>query len=218
MPVVRHLGLVDYEPVWRDMQAFTAARTAATPDEIWLLEHPPVFTLGLNGRREHVLAPGDIPVIHVDRGGQVTYHGPGQAVAYVLLDLKRYGLTVRALVELLENAVITLCAAHGVEAVGRRDAPGVYVGGRKLASVGLRIKRDCSYHGLALNVTNDLQPFNRINPCGYPDLKAVQLSGLGVSDSMQTVGTKLVAQLNNQLYGKGISMRQQETPARIHHG
>ncbi len=177
-PLIRELGRVEYEPTWREMQEFTAARTAATPDEIWLLEHPPVFTLGLNGRHEHVLAPGDIPVVHVDRGGQVTYHGPGQLVVYPLLDLKRHGLTVRSLVELLENAVIALCAAHGIEAIGRRDAPGVYVEGRKLASVGLRIKRGCSYHGLALNVSNDLSPFARINPCGYAGLQVVKLANL----------------------------------------
>lgn len=177
-PLVRNLGLVEYEPTWREMQAFTADRTPQTRDEIWLLEHPPVFTQGLNGRHEHVLAPGDIPVIHVDRGGQVTYHGPGQLVVYPLLDLKRYGLTVRNIVELLENAVIALCAAYGIEAIGSRDAPGVYVRGDKLASVGLRIKRNCSYHGLALNVTNDLTPFNRINPCGYAGLRVVRLADL----------------------------------------
>jgi lipoyl(octanoyl) transferase len=174
--IVRRLGCVEYEPTWRAMQEFTASRGADTPDEIWLLEHPPVFTQGLNGRREHVLAPGDIPVVQVDRGGQVTYHGPGQLVVYPLLDLKRYGLDVRSLVVLLENAVIALCAAYGTEAVGRRDAPGVYVDGRKLASVGLRIKRNCSYHGLALNVVNDLEPFRRINPCGYAGLQVVKLA------------------------------------------
>lgn len=178
LPLVRSLGLVEYEPTWRQMQAFTAARDENTRDEIWLLEHPPVFTQGLNGRREHVLAPGDIPVVQVDRGGQVTYHGPGQLVVYPLIDLRRYGLSVRSLVELLENAVIALCAAHGVEAIGRRDAPGVYVEGRKLASVGLRIKRNCSYHGLALNVVNDLSPFNRIDPCGYAGLQVVKLADL----------------------------------------
>lgn len=177
-PLVRWLGQVDYEPTWRRMQEFTAERTAATPDEIWLLEHPPVFTIGLNGRNEHVLAPGDIPVMRVDRGGQVTYHGPGQLVVYPLLDLGRYRLGVRELVVMLENAVITMCAAHGVEAIGRRDAPGVYVDGRKLASVGLRIKRNCSYHGLALNVNNDLEPFTRINPCGYAGLEVIRLDQL----------------------------------------
>jgi lipoyl(octanoyl) transferase len=188
LTMVRHLGRVQYEPTWRAMQEFTATRTAATPDEIWLLEHPPVFTLGLNGRREHVLAPGDIPLVPVDRGGQVTYHGPGQLVVYPLLDLKRHGLTVRSLVELLENAVIALCAAHGIEAIGRRDAPGVYVRGRKLASVGLRIKRDCSYHGLALNVVNDLTPFDRINPCGYAGLQVVRLADLIPGMDVETAG------------------------------
>src|SRR5688500_12324397 len=158
-PTVRRLGLVDYEPTWREMQALNAARTPETPDEIWFLEHPPVFTLGMNGRREHVLAAGDIPVVHVDRGGQVTYHGPGQLVLYPLLDLRRLGLSIRELVLRLENAVIELAASYGIEAVGRRDAPGVYVEGRKLASIGLRVRRGCSYHGLALNVVNDLEPF-----------------------------------------------------------
>lgn len=176
--LIRRLGRVEYEPTWRAMQDFTAKRGPHTPDEIWLLEHPPVFTQGLNGRHEHVLAPGDIPVVQVDRGGQVTYHGPGQLVVYPMLDLKRYGLNVRSLVELLENAVIALCASYGAEAIGRRDAPGVYVDGRKLASVGLRIKRDCSYHGLALNVVNDLEPFGRINPCGYAGLQVVKLEDI----------------------------------------
>jgi lipoyl(octanoyl) transferase len=188
-PITRRLGLVDYEKTWRDMQTFTAARTPATRDEIWLLEHPPVFTLGLNGRREHVLNAGDdIPVLHVDRGGQVTYHGPGQLVVYPLLELGRYRITVRNLVELLENAVIALCAAHGIEAIGRRDAPGVYVDGRKLASVGLRIKRGSSYHGLALNVSNDLAPFSRINPCGYAGLEVVKLADFVPDMSVATAG------------------------------
>ncbi len=187
-PLVRNLGLVEYEPTWREMQAFTAARTALTRDEIWLLEHPPVFTQGLNGRHEHVLAPGDIPVVHVDRGGQVTYHGPGQLVVYPLVDLRNYGLTVRNIVELLENTVIALCASQGIEAIGRRDAPGVYVQGRKLASVGLRIKRNCSYHGLALNVTNDLEPFSRINPCGYAGLQVVKLADLAPGMTVAAAG------------------------------
>jgi lipoyl(octanoyl) transferase len=160
------------------MQKFTEQRDGGSDDEVWFLEHPPVFTLGLNGRREHVLAPGDIPVVHVDRGGQVTYHGPGQLVVYPLLDLKRLGVGIRDLVAALENAVIELCAAFGIHAEARTDARGVYVDGRKLASIGLRIRRGCSYHGLALNVVNDLEPFSRINPCGYEGLQLVRFADL----------------------------------------
>lgn len=177
-PIVRHLGLVEYEPTWRTMQEFTDERGPETADEIWLLEHPPVFTLGLNGRREHLLAPGDIPIVKVDRGGQVTYHGPGQLVVYPLLDLKRWSISIRDLVVRLENAVIELCAKYGISAAGRRDAPGVYVEGRKLASIGLRVRRGCTYHGLALNVMNDLEPFSRINPCGFAGLQLTRLADL----------------------------------------
>ena len=191
-PVIRQLGLVGYEPTWREMQKLTEARGPATPDEIWLLQHPPVFTLGMNGRREHVLAPGDIPVVHVDRGGQVTYHGPGQLVLYPLLDLRRLGLGIRELVLRLENAVIELAAGYGIEAVGRRDAPGVYVAGRKLASIGLRVRRGCSYHGLALNVVNDLEPFARINPCGYEGLQVVKLADLAPVGSFEEVTARFV--------------------------
>lgn len=179
--VVRQLGRVDYEPTWQAMQAFTDAREADTPDELWLLEHGPVFTQGLNGKPEHLLATGDIPVVGIDRGGQVTYHGPGQLVLYALVDLKRSGLGVRSLVVALESAVIALAARHGVEAAGRRDAPGVYVRGRKLASIGLRVRRGCSYHGLALNVDMDLEPFRRINPCGMTGLAMTQLRDEGVA-------------------------------------
>ena len=181
-PVIRRLGLVEYEPTWRAMQRFTDERDATTPDEIWFLEHPPVFTLGMNASRAHVLAPGDIPVVQIDRGGQVTYHGPGQLVVYPLIDLRRAGLGVRDLVTALERSVIGLAADHGMSAEARRDAPGVYVEGRKLASVGIRVRRGASYHGLALNVRLDLEPFGRINPCGYQGLQMTQLadlSGLG---------------------------------------
>ena len=177
-PLVRQLGLVAYEPTWRAMQRFTDQRDAATPDEIWLLEHPPVFTLGMSARREHLLAPGDIPIVETDRGGQVTYHGPGQLVAYTLIDLKRAGLGVRAIVSALERAVIDYAAELGIAARARCDAPGVYVGERKLASVGIRIRRGASYHGLALNVSMDLEPFRRIDPCGYPHLEMTQLADL----------------------------------------
>ena len=190
-PVIRHLGRVEYEPTWRSMQKLTEERGPASADEIWFLEHPPVFTLGMNGRREHVLAPGDIPVVNVDRGGQVTYHGPGQLVLYPLLDLRRLGIGIRELVVRLENAVIELAASYGIEAIGRRDAPGVYVEGRKLASIGLRVRRGCSYHGLALNVVNDLEPFSRINPCGYEGLQVVKLADLAAVGSFDEVAKRL---------------------------
>ena len=176
---MRRLGVVAYEPTWRAMQRFTDERDGATPDEIWFLEHPPVFTLGLNASRAHLIAPGEIPVVQVDRGGQVTYHGPGQLVVYPLIDLSRARLGIRDFVTALECAVIELAAQLGIVAEGRRDAPGVYVSGRKLASVGVRVRRGASYHGLALNVALDLEPFGRINPCGYQGLEMTQLAELG---------------------------------------
>ena len=182
-PLVRHLGLAPYEPTWRAMQRFTDERTAATPDELWMVEHPPTFTLGLNANRDHLLAPGDIPVVEIDRGGQVTYHGPGQLVVYPLIDLRRQALGVRQLVVALENAIIRYVRELGVEATGSRAAPGVYVGGAKLASIGLRIRRGASYHGFALNVSVDLEAFERINVCGYQGLVVTRLADLcGVSN------------------------------------
>ncbi len=175
-PLIRHLGLAPYEPTWRAMQKFTDERQSSTRDEIWFAEHPPVFTLGMNANREHVLSPGDIPVVQIDRGGQVTYHGPGQLLVYPLLDLRRRRLGVRELVVALEDAVIDYAAELGVAAEGSRQAPGVYVGGAKLASVGLRIRRGASYHGLALNVALDLAPFRRINVCGFRDLAVTRLA------------------------------------------
>jgi lipoyl(octanoyl) transferase len=175
-PVIRHLGLAPYEPTWRAMQAFTDVRESSTPDEIWFVEHPPVFTLGLNASREHLLSPGDIPVVQIDRGGQVTYHGPGQLMVYPLIDLRRRRLNVRELVVALENAIIDYVAELGLNAQGSREAPGVYVGGAKLASVGLRIRRGASYHGLSLNVSLDLKPFERINVCGYRGLAVTRLA------------------------------------------
>lgn len=178
---VRHLGRADYAATWQAMQAFTANRGDDTPDELWLLEHPSVFTQGQAGRTEHVLAPGDIPVVQVDRGGQVTWHGPGQLVAYVLLDLKRLGIGPRLLVERIEQAIVATLADFGVAAFPRSDAHGVYVGdpasgGRKIASLGLRVRRGCSYHGLALNVDADLEPFSRINPCGHAGMTMTRLA------------------------------------------
>ena len=184
--VVRDLGLRPLPDVWAKMQTFTAERTAATRDEVWFVEHPPVYTLGMRADRSHLLAPGDIPVVPIDRGGQVTYHGPGQLVAYVLLNLERRALTPRKLVQALENAVIDTVAAYGITAVARRDAPGVYVDGAKLAAVGLRVKRHCSYHGLAVNVAMDLTPYQGINPCGYEGLTVTDLRTLcGSADLAQ---------------------------------
>ena len=184
MPIsVRHLGLQDYESTWQDMQRFTQNRNAETVDEIWITEHPPVYTLGLNGKREHLLATGDIPVINSDRGGQVTYHGPGQLIIYTLIDIKRLNLGIRPLVTLLEQAMIFALADYGIKAVARADAPGVYVDNKKIGSIGLRIKKNCSYHGLSLNNQMDLAPFDRINTCGYPGLEVTRLADLGVNVS-----------------------------------
>jgi lipoyl(octanoyl) transferase len=198
-PSLRWLGRADYEPTWRSMQRFTDSRDADTQDEIWFLEHPPVFTLGMNGRPEHVLAPGNIPVVNIDRGGQVTYHGPGQLVVYPLLDMRRAGLGVRQLVMSIENAVIELCSARGISAMARREAPGVYVDARKLASIGLRVRKGCSYHGLALNVAMDLEPFQRINPCGYAGLEVTDLRSLGIGDSVEHAARELAPLLVNAL-------------------
>jgi lipoyl(octanoyl) transferase len=172
----RELGLVDYEPTWQAMQRFTNERDAATADEVWLLQHPPVFTQGQAGKPEHLLLPGDIPVVQVDRGGQVTYHGPGQLVVYLLLDVRRSGFGVRELVNRIERSLIDLLASYGVTASAKPDAPGVYVDGAKIASLGLRIRNGRSFHGLALNVDMDLAPFRRINPCGYAGMAMTQLA------------------------------------------
>jgi len=198
-PALKWLGCVDYEPTWRAMQRRTDEATDATPDEIWFLEHPPVFTMGMNAKAVHLLAPGEIPVVDIDRGGQVTYHGPGQLVVYPLLDLARLGLGVRALVEGIERAVVATLAQWDVEAHGKRDAPGVYVGERKIASVGLRIRRGRCYHGLALNVAMDLEPFARINPCGYAGLEMTQVSGLGGPSSVREVGETMAPHLLRSL-------------------
>lgn len=203
----RALGLSDYEPVWRDMQAFTNERGPATPDAVWYVEHPPVFTQGLNGRPEHVLAPGDIPVVAIDRGGQITYHGPGQLVVYPLLDLKRRRLGVRELVTALEHSVIDTLQEYGIESAARADAPGVYVDGRKIASVGLRVRRGCSYHGLAFNIDMDLEPFSRINPCGFEGLEVTQLADLGTTDGPDAVRQRFHPHL----------MRHIREPADNHH-
>lgn len=200
---VKWLGRVPYEPTWREMQQFTELRDEQTGDEIWLLEHERVFTLGMNADRAHLLAPGDIPVVQIDRGGQVTYHGPGQLVVYPLIDVRRANLGVRGLVTALECAVIDLAARHGIEARGRDGAPGVYVAGRKLASVGLRIRRGGSYHGLALNVDMDLEPFGRINPCGYAGLEMTQLATLGGPADVCEAGLELAPLLLERLARRG---------------
>ena len=193
--VVKDLGQVEYLPTWKAMQVFTAQRGVQTTDEIWLVEHAPVYTVGLNGKPEHLLHPTDIPVIKIDRGGQITYHGPGQIVAYLLVDLKRRGYGVRELVSRMESAVVALLAEYGVAAESRRDAPGVYVNGAKIAALGLRIKHGCSYHGLSLNVDMDLSPFLAINPCGYPGMAVTQTASLGIGDDMRMLSAKLVQRL-----------------------
>lgn len=197
--LVRRLGCRDYLPVWHAMQRFTAQRRGESPDEVWLVEHPPVFTLGLNGKPHHVLDARDIPLIHTDRGGQVTYHGPGQLVAYLLFDLKRHGLGVRSLVSLIEQSVIDLLADYGIQAQARKDAPGVYVAGAKIAALGLRIKQGCSYHGLSLNIAMDLEPFSRINPCGYEGLHVTQLSDLGIIQDVDSVAAAWLARISRCL-------------------
>lgn len=201
--IVRQPGLMDYEPVWRAMQRFTEQREATTPDEIWLLSHPPVFTQGQAGKAEHILAPGDIPVIQIDRGGQVTYHGPGQLVVYVLIDIRRADMGVRQLVSALEQAVIDTLSCVKIEATLQPRAPGVYVEGAKIASLGLRIRRSCSYHGLSLNVAMDLEPFARINPCGYQGMAVTQIADLvpeqDPGELMETIEKLLLQNLLLQL-------------------
>ncbi|WP_271104962.1 lipoyl(octanoyl) transferase LipB [Pseudomonas tohonis] len=199
--IVRHLGVAEYLPTLEAMRRLTAERDDTTPDEIWLLQHPRVFTQGQAGKAEHLLAPGDIPVVQVDRGGQVTYHGPGQLVGYLMLDLRRLGLGVRELVTTMELSLVELLAGYGIEAAPRADAPGVYVAGDKIASLGLRVSRGCSFHGLALNVDMDMSPFQRINPCGYAGLKMVQLKELvAPAPSLDEVAQRLERILRERLY------------------
>ena len=193
--IIRDLGQVDYTSTWQRMQQFTDQRDDSTIDEIWLLEHPPVFTQGQAGKAEHLLFPGEIPVVQVDRGGQVTYHGPGQLVAYVLLNIKRRNLGVRQLVNLIEQSIIDTLAANQVNAYAKSDAPGVYVDEKKVASLGLRVRKGCTFHGLALNVDMDLSPFSRINPCGYAGMQMVQSKDLGGPVSMLQAKQQLTAQL-----------------------
>ncbi len=199
-PCVRRLGRVEYEPTWRAMQDFTATRTADTADEIWLLEHPPVYTLGQAGKPEHLIAATDTPVVPIDRGGQITYHGPGQVVAYVLVDLRRRGYGIRELVNRMEQAVIDLLADAGVTASRLEGAPGVYVDGAKIAALGLRVKHGCTYHGLALNVDMDLAPFAAINPCGYAGMRVTQCRDLGVNLTISQAEQALAHTLIGRIY------------------
>lgn len=197
--IVRQLGLRDYETVWREMRYFTDTRHADTTDEIWLLEHPPVFTLGLNGKSEHILDPGDIPIVKCDRGGQVTYHGPGQLIAYLLLDMRRHELGVKALVSKIEQAIIDLLAEHQIHSQRREGAPGIYVNDAKIAALGLRIRKGCSYHGLSLNVDMDLTPFSRINPCGFEGLATDQLRHHTSNIDMSDIKDRLISHLTSHL-------------------
>lgn len=197
--VIRDLAIADYTAVWQAMQQFTDARDASTADQLWLLEHQPVFTQGQAGKEEHLLFPGDIPVVKVDRGGQVTYHGPGQLVVYVLLDLKRRNLGVRQLVTMLEQVLIQVLAEYGISAYAKPDAPGVYVDEAKIASLGLRVRKGCTFHGLALNVNMDLAPFSRINPCGYAGMQMIQCKDLGGPQSIAEAKQRIVQCFQQQL-------------------
>jgi lipoyl(octanoyl) transferase len=199
-PLIKRLGLVDYEPSWRAMQAFTASRSAETADEIWLLQHPPVFTLGMAGKREHLLADIGIPVIPIDRGGQITYHGPGQAILYLMLDLKRRGFGIKELVRRMEQAIIDVLGESGIKAARLAGAPGVYVDGAKIAALGLRVRNGCTYHGLSLNVDMDLSPFQAINPCGYAGMAVTQMRDLASrQSSVHVVEEALLTGLLQQL-------------------
>ena len=199
MLTIRNLGLQDYDITWQAMQRFTQERNTFSNDELWIVEHPPVYTLGLNGKREHLLTIGNIPVINSDRGGQVTYHGPGQVIIYVLLDIKRLNLGVRQLVTLLEQVMIGVLFQYDIVAVAKLDAPGVYVNDKKIGSIGLRIKKNCSYHGLSLNNDMDLSPFDDINTCGYSDLKVTQLSDLGVTISTKQLASSVIQAITSAL-------------------
>ena len=198
-PLIRRLGRVEYEPIFQAMQDFTAGRTNETPDELWIVEHTPVYTLGQAGKPEHILEDVGIPVVRIDRGGQVTYHGPGQVVIYLLLDLQRLKIKVRELVTAIEQGVIDFLAAHGIAAERRAGAPGVYVGEAKIAALGLKIKNGCSYHGLSLNVDMDLSPFTAINPCGYAGLRITQTRDLGIPLTAHEAGEQLSQHLLRQL-------------------
>ena len=212
---VRYLGRQPYEPVFEAMQAFTDTRDADAPDELWVVEHEPVFTQGLNGKPEHLLDTGDIPVVQVDRGGQVTYHGPGQIVIYLLVNVRRKAVGVRAMVTAMEHSIINLLSGFGITSEARPDAPGVYVNNAKVAALGLRIRRGCSYHGLSLNHDMDLSPFQRINPCGYQGLEVTQLKDLGISSSWQEIAWALCGNLVEELKYSSHSGQQLTEPEAI---
>lgn len=203
--IIRQLANMEYTPVWQAMQHFTDNRGEQTADELWLVEHPAVFTQGQAGKAEHLLMPGDIPVVKVDRGGQITYHGPGQQVIYFMINLRRRKMGVRELVTLIENGLIAALADFGIEARARKDAPGVYVGDKKIASLGLRVRKGCSFHGLALNVNMDLAPFLRINPCGYAGLEMVQTADISELNTVKTAGDTLVKHLAQLLNTQHLS-------------
>jgi len=205
IPVIHHLGRTEFEPTWRAMQDFTTNRTSETPDEIWLTEHSPVYTLGLNRKDVRMPSRDDIHVVNTDRGGKITYHGPGQSIIYVLIDLKRKGINVRQLVSAMENSVVALLQEANIDAASKTDAPGVYVQEKKIASLGLRLKKECCYHGLSLNVDMDLSPFNAIDPCGYQGLEVTQLKSLGVDLTQTETATKLLKYLTKEL-GYSISI------------
>lgn len=211
---VRELGRSLYEPVFADMRAYTDSRTADTADEVWLTEHDPVFTQGQAGKAEHLLMPGDIPVVQSDRGGQVTYHGPGQIVGYLLFDLRRMSLSVRGLVSGIEEAMIDVLGRYGIDAAARPDAPGVYVNGAKIGSLGLRVRRGCSYHGLALNVNMDLEPFSRINPCGLTDTAVTQIVDLGGPADLAVVQADLLDSLSTA-YGINLHRLDSSDPSAV---
>lgn len=199
LPVVKYLGITDYQPVWQSMKLFTQERTENTADELWVTEHYPVYTQGLNGRREHVINPGEIPMVKVDRGGQVTYHGPGQLVIYCLLDLTRLGLGIRQLVTAIEQSIVQLLKAYNIDAYAKKEAPGVYVNEAKIAALGLRVRKGRCYHGLSLNLDMDLKPFSGIDPCGYRDLEVIQLADLVKDFSTEQVQQQLCSILMNEI-------------------
>lgn len=197
--VVRHLGVSDYQETWQAMKDFTKNRDVGTPDELWVLEHPSVFTLGTNGKSEHILNAGDIPIVNIDRGGQVTYHGPGQLIIYLLLNLHRRNLGIRKLVTIIEDTLVELLASHNIKANSDPAAPGVYVQGKKIAALGLRVSKGCTSHGLSLNVDMDLSPFQRINPCGYQGLEVAQCRSLGIDLSLSEIAAQLTGLLKLRL-------------------
>lgn len=206
IPLIKNLGRQDYQHTWQAMQDFTQSRDINTPDEIWLVEHPPVYTLGRNGKEKHLLQKTDIPLIKVDRGGQITYHGPGQIIIYCLINLQRRKLGVRQFVTIIENSIITLLKNHGISANSDKKAPGVYVDGKKIAALGIRVSKGCTTHGLSLNVDMDLNPFNNINPCGYEELEVTQCHKLGINETCETLGKQLSLILINNIQKNDINM------------